>query len=377
VRILEKCIEAGLVTNEMYLFDTALVQAHSRLIPPKQQAAQLYRAVVKLLFGDDDLPSPEEQEAIAVQVAAKVGYKSDKRVEHILDQASKVNQDILINSSDHLLELAVSQKSERTKILAKRTKLCAFIKEVFGRIPHAIRDKSCRITSRGKNLVVGYLFSLGVDSRHLVITTFDLDPARVQGHQKYLPLYEEHCERTKRCEHPKPLKASADSEFDIPITIRQRLDADGVECNIPLRHLAINTRLFSPAEFYLKDDKTLVCPANQELTAMRHDEARQLTFFKTTACPLCPRKAECTTAAYRTVGINIEAHRLRQQARQHNQTDAYKSALLERLQIEGVFGLGKAFHHLEKSYYFDKEQSYNHAALFATAYDIVKLVMHS
>jgi hypothetical protein len=73
---------------------------------------------------------------------------------------------------------------------------------------------------------------------------------------------------------------------------------------------------------------------------MRHDEKQQLTFFKTDACPLCPRKAECTTATYRTVGINIEAHRLRQVARAHNQTADYKSALLKRLQIEGAFGWG-------------------------------------
>lgn len=377
VHILEKCIAAGLVTNEMYLFDTTLVRAHSRKIPPPQQATQLYCAVVKLLFGEDELPTPAEQEALAVACAEKVGYTSEKRVTHILTHAPEVKLDELVQSSDHLLALAVTQKPERTHILTKRTKLGDFITQVFGRIPHAVRDTSCRLISQGKTALAGYLLSLGVDLKQLVITVFDLDAADVQGQEKYLPLYEEHCARTKRCQHPKPRKASADSAFDIDITIRQRLEAEGVDCNIPLRRIGTNTGLFSPAEFQLKDDQTLVCPAGKELKTFRHDETRQLTFFKTGACPLCPRKAECTTAKYRTVSINIDAHRLRQRARAHNQTDAYKSALLERLQIEGAFGWGKAFHHLERAYYFDKEQTYNQAALFATAYNIVKLVLHS
>jgi hypothetical protein len=369
------------------MFDTTLVRAHSQKIPPAQQATQLYCAVVKLLFGQEE-PSPAEQETIAVACAEKVGYTSEKRVKHILTHAPDIKVAELVQDSDHLLELALTQSpkaNERTHILAKRTKLSDFITQVFGRIPHAVRDKSCRLISQGKTTLAGYLLSLGVDLKQLVITVFDLDPACVQGQEKYLSLYEEHCERTfrKRNQHPKPLKASADSAFDIDITIRQRLETDGVECNIPLRRIGTNTGLFSPAEFQLTDAETLVCPANQELKAIRHDDRRNLTSFTTRACPLCPRKAECTTAQYRTVSINIEAHRLRQQAREHNQTDAYPdlSGLCWsgcRLKVPSA-GVSRFLrdHHLERAYYFDKEQTYNQAALFATAYNIVKLVLHA
>ena len=80
---------------------------------------------------------------------------------------------------------------------------------------------------------------------------------------------------------------------------------------------------------------------------------------------------------YRTVAINVENHRLRQVAREYNKTEQYKSAMIQRMQIEGVFGTGKMYRHLEKCYYFDKEQNYNYAALFSTAHNIVKLVLHS
>jgi hypothetical protein len=208
------------------------------------------------LFGKDETPTPAEQETLALACAEKVGYTSAKRVDHILTHAPDIAVADLIEDSDHLLELAVTENDERTHMLTKQTKLHDFITQVFGRIPHAVRDKTCRMINQGKTTLVAYMLSLGVDLKHLVITVFDLDPARVHGHEKYLSLYEEHCQRTKfrlRNQQPKPLKASADSEFDIESAIRQRLEAEGVECNIPLRRIGTNTGLFSPAEFQLKD----------------------------------------------------------------------------------------------------------------------------
>ncbi len=382
VQILELCLKHKLVTNEMYIFDATVVKAHSSKLPPNEQALRLYRAVIRTLFGGDD-PQDDQKATIAEAVLTKI-YPNKK----FSDEDKQRKLTVLTDSDIHTI--ALDEDARRTaltpnnpsEIVAKKSKLADFIELLYDTIPHGVRDTSARLLKM-KTTILGYLLYIGIDRTHLVITSFDFDTANVKAHEKFLSVYDDHLYQTQfrlRNQRPYPRSVSCDSELDVDIAIRSACGTDdGVQCNIPVRDIGINTGLFSPSAFVLDDEDTLHCPAHKPMTrtSSRKSGTDKAVTFQGVDCPTCPLKAQCTPANCRTVTIHIQDHRLRQRAREYNTSDQYKSAMIDRLQIEGVFGLGKMYRHLERCYYFDKEQNYNYAALFCTAHNLLKLVLHT
>jgi hypothetical protein len=358
-----------------------VVKAHSSKLPPNKRALNLYRAVIKTLYGEDG--PPEDQKAPIAEAVLKKIYP-DKQFS---DEDKQRKLTALTDSELHAIALnekeicpAVTSNTP-SEIVTKKSKLADLIGFLHDHIPHGIRDTSARLLKM-KTTILGYLLHVGIDRRHLVITSFDFDTATVKAHEKFLPVYDDHLKHTQfrlRNQRPYPRSVSCDSEMDVDIAIRKRLANDGVQCNIPVRERGINTGLFSPSAFVLDDDDTLWCPAHKAMrrTASRKSETDKTVLFQGVDCPTCPLKAHCTPAKCRTVTIHLQDHRLRQQAREYNTTEEYKSAMIDRLQIEGVFGLGKMYRHLERCYYFDTEQNYNYAAVFCTAHNLLKLVLHT
>ncbi len=125
---------------------------------------------------------------------------------------------------------------------------------------------------------------------------------------------------------------------------------------VPARH---NRNCFSKSEFEIDLDQMEVrCPAGQSTRDYRSaGEGRGGQFlFSQAGCQACPLRSQCVRGqGPRSISIQAE-ERLQQQARAHNQTEAGRQSLRERVVVEHrigrLVGLG-----IRQSRYFGKKKT--------------------
>jgi Transposase DDE domain len=125
---------------------------------------------------------------------------------------------------------------------------------------------------------------------------------------------------------------------------------------VPARH---NRNCFSKSEFEIDLDQMEVhCPAGQSTRDYRSaGEGRGGQFlFSQAGCQACPLRSQCVRGqGPRSISLQAE-ERLQQQARAHNQTEAGRQSLRERVVVEHriarLVGLG-----IRQSRYFGKKKT--------------------
>jgi transposase len=394
--VVQACLAAGLVSNELVHFDLASVTASAHRWSPYERAVILSRALIRyleLVWTEQrpEQPFPEALRQLAVEVAVEcLPHKSLKNVkpERIVvsveqweQQAEEANP-VWQASSEAIVEtlLAEARPMDLAAVMQQpveklRTWLKGIAKQVMERLPHARGDQGARV-GRTTNYTwfCGYLLGFVVDGAHQIITAVIWAAGNIKQHKLFKPALKAHIQRAG-----KPKAAAGDSAFDQP-EVHSCLDQETI-----IGH--VTSRAHTPPRDggYGTDRVTWVdglpsplCPGGQPLQAKSQGRDGQQV-FEGTACSDCGLYARCYPSGEgraKQFRLHPHNHRRWQQNRAHCQTEEYKAAQRERFTTEGRFGLAKTNHHGARAPYRSDEMNHLAGLMIAIVMNLRILARH-
>jgi transposase len=300
-RIVELCIEAGLVWGEELYFDSTKVQANANvngMIDRTEYEAQQHLA---------QLSAPLEDSSSFSKMVAK--YKGE-RIPGIRKPHYRRITDDQVSPID----------------------------------PDAAPMQS----SGGGSAVLGYRDHYVVDGgKARIILSALVTPASITDNTPILDLVDWVCTRWKI----EPKLAVGDTRYGtVPNIVG--LEERGIRAYLPISDFSQRTKYY-PAKLFQYDSEKdhYICPQGQflPLTSRRNTEQVILYRAKAKVCNACPLKSQCT-------GSKIGRHIFRSffqevldKAESYRQTEAYLKAIRKRsVWVEPLFGEAKEFHRLRR-----------------------------
>jgi len=375
--ILRQCVEAGLVPGREIAFDASKMEASATPVAPFEQACRVLQAFLEELFETAQVEpaSEEDRENLreAIKRAAKsVGMKvkdADRFWKHFQEWRRGRQEPQGEDTGELPSDAKVTFPSLKPKELAER------IKRILARLPHAVGDLDVRYGhTSDKKPFLGYLFAFIIDTARNVITSVVFDPGNTHCSKQFDRLYGQHQKNLNKAGGKSiPDAGTGDTGYD-EIPIHRALLEDLVEVFIAMKQRENKHGVYSTDRFRLNEEGQLICPAGLAMTPGAHRDRKDGTVIY--RCPDldCPHKSSCTTSKRRTVEINPDSHRVRQEAIERQETEEFKAAMIRRLLIEGVFGHGKCAHHLDQAHYRDRLMNEIQTLTGATSMNIEKLV---
>jgi transposase len=400
------CIEAGLVSNALVLFDLTAVVASAYRWSPYERAVILSRALIRyleLVWTDrpPEEPLPEALRRLAAEVALEVlPHKAlkDVKPERVLEsvaaweQQAEAAEPAWETTSEAIVEALVEEAADEAPPLPPenagappgssagttegvRGWLSGVAEEVMGRLPHTRGDPDARVGRTTRyTWFCGYWMGFVVDGLHQVITAVVWGIGNLKQVKLFEPALEAHIQRVGT-----PAAAAADSAFDDP-EVHTYLDEHAIVGHITPRAHA------PPRDGGYGTDRVTwevgmsepVCPSGQPLIPKGNPQQGRQT-YEGSACDGCPLYQRCYPSGEgqpKPFTLNQDDHRRWQANRVHSQTEAYKAAQRERFTSEGRFGLAKANHHGDKAPY--RSDAMNHIAglMIAFVMDVRVLAQH-
>jgi transposase len=376
--VVQACLAAGLIANELVHFDLTPVVASAHRWSPYERAVVLSRALIRYLemvWGKQrpEEPFPEALRELAVEVALEVlPHKSLKkvkpeRVEESLERWEEENEEATPpwqESSEEIVQ-AVLSEAEDLPLLEEeereglRSRLVQVGKKILAQLPHTRGDQDARV-GRTTNYTwfCGYLLGFVVDGAYQVITAVVWAAGNVKQATLLKPALQAH----QQC-LDKPNEVATDSAFDDP-AVHNYLDEAGIVGHITSRaHTPPADGGYGTERVTWEEGKAQpLCPNQEPLTPKgRPQQGRQT--YEGTACACCSIYQRCYRSGAgqaKQFSLNPAEHRRWQENRTHCQTAEYKAARQERFVSEGRFGLAKSNHRAGKVPYRSDEM--NHIA---------------
>jgi transposase len=385
--VVQTCLEAGLVSNELLSFDLTPVVASGHRWSPYERAVILTRALIRYLelsWAEQRPaePFPEALRLLAAEVALEVlPHKALDTVqpERVVDSVERWTTE---SEPQHpkgtrpwQVEVeaaveAVGQASQDRAPLAPddeglRPRLVQVAKALLTHLPHTRGDADARVgRTTSYTWFCGYLLGFAVDSAYHIITAVVVALGNVKQCSLFRPVMDAHRQRVGD-----PKAAALDSAFDDPDT-HAYLDQGGIVGHVTSRDHT------PPADGGYGTDRLewgevdagprlawiLRCPNGTPLAAKGKARQGRQTYVGT-ACDTCPLYEQCCPKGQgeaRQFSLEPVSHRRWQENRQHCQTEEYKMAQGQRFVEEGRFGLAKTNHHGAKAPY--RSQAMNETA---------------
>jgi transposase len=330
-RIVESCIQAGLVWGEELHFDSTKVQANAaidRLMPRVEWEAQqhLHELFEKKVDSEEidgeETPSPEEHPLLA--------DKSDPEPE----SATVLTPQELVEKHD----------GSRLTGIRKPSYERLTDQEVCPTDP----DASPMQPSGGGSSVMGYSDHYVVDGgKQRIILHVLVTPASIMDNTPLLDLVRWVCARWQL----KPKQATGDTRYGtVPnIVGLERMD---VRTYLPTPDFIHRTK-FYPAELFQDNAKHdhYVCPQGQILRLSSRRQSEQVFIYSANAsvCNECLVKKDCTDSkSGRHIFRSFFQEDL-DRVKAYQETEAYQKAMRKRaLWTEPLFGEAKQFHRLRR-----------------------------
>jgi hypothetical protein len=395
--VILRCIEQGLVGNDLLCFDMKGVSASARVWSPYERAVLLTWALIRYLeqVEEGDLSGEPLSEAVR-QVAAQVAIEvlENKKLQQNKQAPSRVLQSLERWTSQRqeangqaLWEIPLEQavriqleEEAEMSIPQTQTERRRWLKQLAQRLkdslPHACGDRDARVGwVNDVALKCGYWLGFLIDGLHNVITAVSVVPLNVHQNTQMTSAVDVHRDRVDA--YPKAV--AADSVQD-HYSVHQWLDERQIEGHIASRERRTHGGGFSVGHFAFDEQGELRCPAGKRLTAGKTGKDGRTPFrAQSSDCAACPLKAECLPKRQRPNGprfvrLRCDSHRRWLQNRAHTQTEAYKVIQKKRFASEGLFGLAARLHRADKMPY--RSQPMNHIAglLIGTAMNLALLV---
>ncbi len=395
--VVQACIEAGLVDNELVLFDLTAVVASAYRWSPYERAVILARALMRyleLVWAEQrpEEPFPEALRRLAAEVALETlphkaleEVKPERVVESVAQWSQKAQEaePTWKTTSEAIVEAMVEASEEAPPLqeaLAQppagvRAWLMQMAKSVMAQLPHARGDQDARVgRTTSYTWFCGYWLGFVVDGLRQVITAVVWGAGNLKQVKLFQPALEAH---TKRVGQPRAV--AADSALDDP-EVHTYLDQRQIVSHItPRAHAPPRDGGYGTDRVtWVEGSDQPVCPRGQPLMAKGNPQKGRQTYAGT-ACAGCPVYQRCYPSGEgqpKQFTLHPDHHRRWQENRAHSQTQAYKTAQRERFTSEGRFGLAKTNHHGAKAPYRSDEMNHMAGLMMAFVMDARLLARH-
>lgn len=326
-RIVELCIEAGLVWGEELYFDSTKVQANAAI---------------------DRLTSRVEWEA---------QQHLQKLFEAKLDTDESVDKSAALLKEDYLPENLHESEQESTTVLT----LQELVEKYDGDRLTGVREPSYeRITdlkvcpidpaaspmqpSGGGSAVMGYRDHYVVDGgKQRIILCALVTPASIMDNTPLLDLVKYVCSKWKL----RPKQATSDSKYG---TVPNIVGLEQMEicAYLPTPDISHRTKFYPADRFqYDVEHDQYICPQGQTLRLYSRRNSEQVYVYAAEAsiCNACLVKSECTDSQSGRHIFHSFFQEYRDRAKAYQETEAYQKAMRKRaLWTEPLFGEAKQFH---------------------------------
>jgi transposase len=328
-RIVELCIEAGLVWGKELYFDGTKVRANAAMdgiVPRFYYKAQQH---LKQLFEE--------------------GKNADETAS---DQAEGPNECLIIGGSAAQEEHATTTSSPRSFVEKYNgARLTGVRKPSYDRytdywVSPTDPDATPMKPSGGGRTVLGYHTHYVVDGgKARIILAVLVTPSSIMDNTPMLDLAR--WARFRWRLHPKI--AVGDAKYGtIPNIVG--LEQDGICAYLPTADLSQRTRFYPPERFnYVPERNVYMCPQGQELRLLARRKSTQTFVYRADAevCNACLVKSECTKSKNgRTLSRSFFQEYL-DRLEDYQKTWYYKKAMRKRLAwVEPLFGEAKQWHQM-------------------------------
>jgi len=357
-RIVELCVEAGLVEGEELYFDATRVEANASMNSLRPHLSlEAAREHVRMVFEEDHAqkePSPPEPPPQEDRQEAATG-NSTKTGEASFFQR-------MIERYRHARRGPLWQKKNyvRTADLA-----------VSATDPDAKPMRNTR--SKAK---LGYHSQYVVDGgRARIILATLVTSAAVMENSPMLDLV-----RWVRFRwHLRPKQATGDTAYATLENIKG-LEDDGIKAYMPLPNWSRRPGYYGQEEFtYLPERDVYVCPQGQELARKRSSRADNAHFYRADAwaCNACPAQSACTNSAKgRTIRRPFDQGYV-ERVRSYHETRACKRAIKKRqVWVEPLFAEAKTLHGLRRFHLRGIEKVNMEDLMIAAGQNLKRLLRH-
>ena len=334
-RIVEMCIEAGLVWGKELFFDSTAIKANAanESVVPRLTAVEDIEEHLSGLFegspeeGIDSRPDEELEDTQTSLDAALPGMN-----EEALRATNRDRKNWISENGHPDRSVRRGGYSRMSDDFVSRT------------------DPDATHTGRAKgNSRLGYNAHYVVDGgKARIILSALVVPADVKDNLPMLDLLWRTCFRWKIWPH----HVTGDSIYGSLENIKAVEEA-GIRAFMPVRDWTHNTPgSFSKKDFRYDERRNLyVCPEDQELRHIGNSYTERVSKYRADAatCNSCALKAKCTRGnSGRLLRRSFDEHYI-EKVRAYHETEARKKAMRKRqVWIEPLFGEAKQWHGMEK-----------------------------
>ncbi|MDH4135429.1 MAG: transposase [Anaerolineae bacterium] len=384
-RLLQVCLERGLIRNVDLYFDFTAVHASGVLFKPYQRALLLALAVSRYLDlleakqVPDQLPR-ETLRSLIIEVAMEaVESKSLEKVspKRLEQSLARLEEKVAAMPQGPDWQEPVEQAVEKTAATEPPPKdrkgLLKLARKLLAILPQSRGDLDARLGKANNwEFCFGYLAGYVVDGLFGIITAVVLATANAWQAELFPSALKQH-----QAHVPGQAKSMAlDSAFDFP-DVYQALDEVQLKGYIAPRDHRSPKGCFG-SECFVWQESQLLCPNETPMTEAKHHHDGKVT-YEGTGCATCPLRKQCVgkdAQDARTLTMYPTHHQRWQENRIANRTEEYKQAQKQRMTWENVFGHGNTYHHGDKAPYRSKPMNFIAQVMTVIAIDLEKMVRY-
>jgi transposase len=364
-RIVELCIEAGLVNGEELYFDATKVEANASMNSLRPRLSLLAaQEHVQRVFAENPLHEEESCQPAATPLEDRGG---DVAAEQEGDPAAA--QAAAPSTFRRLME---AYRHARRSGLRKKT---FYVRTADWRMSRTDPDAS-PMKSPGSRTKLGYHSQYVVDGgRARIILATLVTSATVMENSPMLDLARWVRFRWRL----RPKQATGDTTYGTLENIKG-LEDDGIKAYIPLPDWSKRTALYGAQRFaYRPERDAYLCPQGQELPRARTKYTESVHVYQGRAgvCNACPAKPACTHSVNgRTVHRPFDQDYL-DRVRRYHRTEACQRAIWKRkIWVEPLFAEAKTLHGLRRFRLRSLEKVNMEGLMVAAGQNLKRLLRH-
>jgi transposase len=382
-RLLQICLERGLIRKIDLYFDFTAVHASGVLFKPYQRALLLALAInryLDLLEAKQarDQPPLETLRSLVIEVAMEaVDSKSLDKVsaERLEQSLARLKEKVsgMPQGPDwqESVEQAVQEAAAAESSPKDRKGLLRLVRKLLAVLPQSRGDLDARLGKANNwEFCFGYLAGYVVDGLFGIITAIvfatanawqaEFFPSALEQHQTHVP--------------GQAQSMALDSAFDFPV-VYQALDEGQLKGYIAPRDHRSPKGCFGSECFVWKEGQ-LFCPNGTPMTAAKCHRDDKIT-YEGSDCTTCPLRKQCVgkdALHTRSLTLYPSHHQRWQENRIANRTEEYRQAQKQRMAWENVFGHGNTYHHADKAPYRSEPMNFIAQVMTVIAIDLEKMV---
>lgn len=361
-RIVELCIEAGLVDGEELYFDATKVEADASMssLRPRLSLVAAEEHIQKVF---EQNPLPEEQPE---QKSPPLDDGDDGGVGEAAHPPAP-------KTSSLFRRLMEAYRHPRRSPLRRKG---SYVRRADWCVSRTDPDACPMKSSPGSPSKLGYHNQYVVDGgRARIILATLVTAATVMENSPMLDLARWVRFRWRL----RPKQATGDKTYATLENIKG-LEDDGVRAYVPLPDWARRPGLYGPQEFtYLPERDVYLCPQGQELrkVATKYTESAHVYRAPAAVCNACPVKSACTESANGRIIHRPFDQEYVERVRRYHETRSCQRAIRKRhAWMEPLFGEAKIIHGLRRFRLRGLEKVNMEALMVAAGQNLKRLLHH-